>query len=72
MAFVILNLFADNRGWKEFTMKTSTHTEAKRRRPSAKAKAIVSPKAPRATPWGREVLKRIDTLREALEGKKLA
>ena len=50
---------------------TATHTRpaAKKRAPAAKREPVQGRKT---TPWGREVLKRIDTLREALDGHKLA
>lgn len=53
-------------------MKTATTTRKPAAKKPAAAKRAPAASTPKPTAWGREVLKRIDTLREALDGHKLA
>ena len=62
-------MLAYNPGKECTTMTTAT----KPRSATAADKKPAKPQAfPKMTPWGREVLKRIEALHKAMDGKKLA
>lgn len=66
-------MLAYNPGKERHTMNTATKSRTDTPvRKTTRTKATKEETFPKMTPWGKEVLKRIEALHKAMDGKKLA